>query len=140
MTFSHLIEVASAGLVWQNRILLVRRGNEPSKGLYAFPGGRIEPGETAEQAARREVTEETGLTAGRLCHQETLELRSGPSTGYRLYVFFGALDGGIPVAGDDATSAGWYSLQEISVMPMTESSLRIARDLLATTAASLTQS
>ncbi|MBI5447070.1 MAG: TRC40/GET3/ArsA family transport-energizing ATPase, partial [Deltaproteobacteria bacterium] len=42
-------------------VLLVRRAKEPNRGRWAFPGGSIEPGETARAAARREVEEETGL-------------------------------------------------------------------------------
>src|ERR1700689_2893641 len=50
------------------RMLLILRGHEPGKGLWSVPGGRIEPGETDEQAVIREVREETGLevTCGRL--------------------------------------------------------------------------
>ena len=43
------------------RYLLVRRGREPSKGLWSIPGGKVEPGESDEQATAREVLEETGL-------------------------------------------------------------------------------
>ena len=44
------------------RLLLIRRGREPSRGLWSLPGGRVEAGETNEQAVEREVREETGLT------------------------------------------------------------------------------
>jgi ADP-ribose pyrophosphatase YjhB (NUDIX family) len=43
------------------RLLLIRRGREPSRGLWSLPGGRVEPGESGSDAVRREVLEETGL-------------------------------------------------------------------------------
>ncbi|MDK3256093.1 NUDIX domain-containing protein [Blastococcus capsensis] len=50
------------------RLLVVRRGQEPGRGLWSVPGGRVEPGETTAQAVEREVLEETGLRvrAGRV--------------------------------------------------------------------------
>ena len=47
-------------------VLLARRGRAPALGAWSLPGGAQELGETAEQAARRELLEETGLTAGEL--------------------------------------------------------------------------
>ena len=47
------------GAPW--RLLLVRRGQEPAKGTWSVPGGRVEPGESDESATAREVLEETGL-------------------------------------------------------------------------------
>jgi len=43
------------------RLLLIKRGHEPGAGLWSLPGGRIEPGETHQQALAREVLEETNL-------------------------------------------------------------------------------
>lgn len=42
-------------------VVLIKRGNEPFKDFYALPGGFVEPGETLEEACRREMLEETGL-------------------------------------------------------------------------------
>jgi 8-oxo-dGTP pyrophosphatase MutT (NUDIX family) len=67
-------------------VLLQRRGDD---GTWGLPGGRLEPGETLEQAARRELLEETGLVAGRL---DLLDVYSGPDfvvsypDGYRAFV------------------------------------------------------
>ena len=54
---------AVGGLVLneENELLLVQRAKNPGKGLYGLPGGFIDRNETAEQALRREVLEETGL-------------------------------------------------------------------------------
>ena len=47
-------------------VLMVRRKNPPYKGYLALPGGFVEIGETVEQAARRELAEETGMEATNL--------------------------------------------------------------------------
>jgi 8-oxo-dGTP diphosphatase len=53
---------ASAVIFRDDRVLLVRRAREPGRGRYSLPGGRVEWGETIEQAVHREVAEETGIT------------------------------------------------------------------------------
>ncbi len=50
-----------AVVLHQEKVLLVLRGQPPSKGMWAIPGGRVELGETLQAAAEREVLEETGL-------------------------------------------------------------------------------
>lgn len=55
---------AVGGIVVQDdRVLLVRMAYGPAKGRYLFPGGRVDPGETLDQAVIREVREETGIIA-----------------------------------------------------------------------------
>lgn len=134
MARTNPIDVASAGLVWRNRILLIKRGKPPSQGLYAFPGGRVEPGEPPIDAARREVLEETGLTAHDLAPLAILDLGAADgdpaSAAFRLHVFQGNHPGGDPVPSDDAEDAGWFTLDEVERLPITRSSLTLARQLL----------
>jgi len=51
-----------ACVVRESRVLLIRRAQEPNKGFWSFPGGRVELGETIFEAVQREVFEETGCT------------------------------------------------------------------------------
>jgi 8-oxo-dGTP diphosphatase len=57
-----LPNAASVALVRDGKVLLIKRAYEPYKDLWTLPGGRIEPGETIEQCAAREITEEVGIT------------------------------------------------------------------------------
>ncbi len=53
---------ASVAIVGREEILLIQRNRPPSEGLWTLPGGRLEPGESTEQCALREVQEELGIT------------------------------------------------------------------------------
>src|SRR6188472_1678983 len=52
---------ASVAIVREHDLLLIHRNRPPSEGLWTLPGGRLEPGETPEQCALREIKEELGL-------------------------------------------------------------------------------
>lgn len=124
------ILAVSAAIRRGDRFLLVRRGREPARGLFAFPGGRIEAGESAEDAVRRELMEETGTEAGALAFLREIQLGGGPGKAlYVLRVYHGLHAGGEPGPGDDADLAGWYGLAEMASLPMTPSTLAIAREL-----------
>ena len=116
----------------EGRFLLVERANDPGRGMFAFPGGRVEAGEHLPEAASRELMEETGLAAGTLVPVTSLQLGS-EDHGFLLHVFSAATFTGDILAGDDALSAGWYSLEEMRVMPVPQSVLEVAAALSETT-------
>jgi isopenicillin N synthase-like dioxygenase/ADP-ribose pyrophosphatase YjhB (NUDIX family) len=99
------------------RLLLVRRANPPAQGLWSIPGGRVEPGETAELAVVRELVEETGLLGAVQREVGTVE-RAAPGGG--TYVIRDFLlhveDAGAPVAGDDAAEAAWFTPAELEAL------------------------
>ena len=68
---------SSAILERDGRYLLVRRANPPAADMFAFPGGRAEPGETPEETAIREFREETGLDVARPRLFATYDLGTG---------------------------------------------------------------
>lgn len=120
---SHLPDrpAAAAGVVALrgNTVLLVRRGNEPARGQWSFPGGSIHPGETARDAARREALEETGLHLRVL---DVVGVYDGiyPGTGgrpgfhYCVANFLAvSTDEAEPLASSDATDVCWAPLEGI---------------------------
>ncbi|HZV85300.1 MAG TPA: NUDIX hydrolase, partial [Brevundimonas sp.] len=107
--------VAAVGVVCLrgDEVLLIRRGKPPRKGEWSLPGGRIEYGERATDAALRELREETGVEAE---ISGLLDVVDGvfPEEG-RHYVLidFGAVWlAGEPVAGDDAVEARFVALAD----------------------------
>ena len=100
------------------RVLLVRRANPPDAGLWGFPGGKIEPGETIERAAVRELAEETGIEADACRVVTAVDAIDRDASGAlrRHFVLIAVLCrwlSGEPVAGDDALEARWFALDEL---------------------------
>jgi ADP-ribose pyrophosphatase YjhB (NUDIX family) len=133
MTESTPIPAVSVAMTRGDRVLLVKRRFAPSRGLYAFPGGRAEPGETLEEAARRELFEETGLQVGPLTRIAELLIGGAGNdapVSYLLHVFAGPHIGGEPVGASDAEEAAFYTLTELRSLPLTGTVGEIAEELL----------
>jgi 8-oxo-dGTP diphosphatase len=98
------------------RLLLILRGHEPGKGLWSVPGGRIEPGETDQQAVVREVFEETGLevACGRLLGMVQRPGLAGALIEIRDYA--AQVTGGELRAGDDAADVRWATAAEAEAL------------------------
>jgi len=97
----------------KNRLLLVKRSIEPKKGYWCLPGGFMELGETPEQAALRELKEETNLT-GQI--RMLLGVTSNHSDQYNTVLMLGYLIGnytGTPIAGDDAAEIACFDFDNL---------------------------
>jgi 8-oxo-dGTP diphosphatase len=101
-----------------NTVLLVRRGKPPNIGSWTLPGGAQELGETTEDAARRELLEETGIEVGKLHFAATVDNIRHDETGrvhfhYTIIDFAARWVSGEPVADTDVTEAVWAPLDAL---------------------------
>jgi 8-oxo-dGTP diphosphatase len=99
----------------RDRLLLIRRRNPPFAEQFALPGGFVDPGETTEAAARRELAEETGLQARDLRLVGVYSKPGRDPRGWTISIAYLVATGSdAPVAGDDAAEvefrAGWREL------------------------------
>lgn len=110
-------------------ILLVLRGKEPNAGRWAIPGGRQRLGESLQQAAEREILEETKIVvrAGEVIYTtEVIERDASGEVRYHYVILDLEAEylSGEPKAGDDALEARWVTLSEVKQLPVTTSTVK----------------
>ncbi|WFP75263.1 NUDIX domain-containing protein [Mesorhizobium sp. WSM4906] len=133
MESRQIIPAVSVAVVRGETVLLVKRARPPSQGLYAYPGGKVEAGETLVQAAGRELAEETGLEAKDYRRLRDIHIdgrAENHAVDYRLTVFGAAYVDGEPEASDDAETAAFYTLAEMAEMPLADEVFEVAEGLL----------
>ncbi|MDQ8029418.1 MAG: NUDIX hydrolase [Brevundimonas sp.] len=100
-----------------DEVLLIRRGKPPRMGEWSLPGGRIEPGERALDAALRELMEETGVTARITGLLDVVDgLFPEADRHYVLIDYAAEWVSGEPVAGDDALEARFVPLDQVEAL------------------------
>lgn len=126
--------LALVGTGTHRRVLLIERAWPPFAGYLALPGGHLDDGEDARDAAARELVEETGfpVPAGDLILLGSYdEPGRDPRGNYRSTVYRLDLDEAPTVhGGDDARSAHWIDLRELADRPLAFDHRRILADAL----------
>ena len=121
MSESHPILAASVAVFRDGKVLLALRAR-PS--VWSLPGGRIEPGETAEQAALRELREEVGVEAEIVAFAGEREAiyrdKGGATVRYRIQTFAARWRAGEPKPGPEAVEVRWVEPEKVGEFKTTE--------------------
>lgn len=119
-----------AVVVHEGRVLLVKRGVAPSKGLWAVPGGALELGETLQQGAEREILEETGVTIRArepVYTFDFFERDQDRRVRFHFVIVDVAADfiQGDVKGADDAVEARWLLPEELDRLPVSKNTLKL---------------
>ncbi|MBU6448119.1 MAG: NUDIX hydrolase [Rhodospirillales bacterium] len=117
-------------LIRNDEVLLVRRGKPPGAGTWSLPGGKQELGEAAEDTARRELREETGLECGELVlagHADSIhrDVDGKIEFHYTILDFAARYVGGEAIAGDDVREVAWANRADFDHYALTPEARRM---------------
>ena len=118
-TSSNIINAASIAVMRGELVLLVLRRTGENAGVWAIPGGKVEINETFQQAAHRELLEETGITATIASELGRFSIDAGLKR-YALVVFKAHYAQGVAVAADDAAGIQWITPKDALTLPLAE--------------------
>ena len=110
-------DIAVLRLATIPEILLIQRKDSPFRDMWALPGGFMEMNETLEEAARRELVEETGIKAGELIRFDTYDRPDRDQRGRtitQVFILLWQEEMGLPEANSDAKDFKWF---ELNVLP-----------------------
>lgn len=118
------VPAVAAVLVEYGKILLIRRGVEPSKGKWSIPGGSVEWGEALVDAVKREVREETGLEIEIEGMAGVFDLTTTGDDGveyhYVIVDYYARPTGGVLRPGDDASEVRWVKVEDLGRYDLTD--------------------
>jgi 8-oxo-dGTP diphosphatase len=123
-----------AVVMYEGKVLLVKRSNAPLKGKWAIPGGSVKLGETLQEAAEREIMEETGLRIQANEPIHAFDLIERDSAGNLLFHYLIIdllayyIEGDVHPA-DDVSDAGWFSTDEAERLDITETTKSLLEKL-----------
>ena len=109
------ISISDVVIIENNKVLLVQEKKQMAYGLWNFPGGKLEQGETPEQAAYREVREELSVE---LINPRFVKSYLVNSSGVdlELNTFTGSIEGHVKIKDDEILAYGWFSLESVEDM------------------------
>lgn len=132
-TYPDAPRIAVGAVVFkEGGVLLVQRANPPSQGRWAIPGGSVHLGETLQQAAEREIMEETGVVirAGDpIFVFDVIEPddRGGVRFHYVIVDLSAQYVSGEPRAADDAADARWITAAELAALNVNPTTRRLLK-------------
>ena len=121
-----------AVVIRYGKVLLIRRGVAPGRGLWAVPGGSLELGETLQQGAEREILEETGITIRAREPIYAFDFFERDPDG-RIRFHFVIVDlaadyiRGDVKGADDALEARWLAPGDLDHLPVSKNTLKLLR-------------